>query len=489
MISLHSYEMEFPTLPEVNHVRDVHDSIVKLWSFIAKEASYQDDSLSDARRQLVDILHTIRGHLTSSEPTIHRAIFISILGNLFSFIAYTRDIHSGLGHRKTTYMMLDAWYECYPLLATTALHTLLRGNMANFAYGSWRDVGGLYDYCLQHSPRGMDHPLIDFSVRIMNNALRKDATKFKKTGACSSNVAKWVPREKSRNGELFKLLALDWGRRFTPFLFQSATSIDAEFSAIRKCKTNYRKLIVGLTQLVDPIEHKMCAKDPVIYSSTLSHDARIKHWAWLRNKDIIPTNSDTHLSSNAPAFTYEFSFPAHLDKYVSLAYQIIHSVDSPQNCADISRLNSQWENISTQWRGHVAPNDLAIIYIESISLHDPCLHRAIAHACLIAQKSGIKRILYASHHPIWINLEICDGFVAYIRTIFRALQDQAISCVNLDNALDFLGENHPFSPIIVAQTGYCYRYDAETNFCRFFDIMDSERYNTMQNAFQNAICN
>ena len=44
-------------------------------------------------------------------------------------------------------------------------------------------------------------------------------------------------------------------------IVSSATSVDAEFAAIRKCKTNYRKMIVEMTRIINPIEHKMCAKD------------------------------------------------------------------------------------------------------------------------------------------------------------------------------------------------------------------------------------
>ena len=490
MTALYILLMEFPRLHEVNPVQHLHASIVDLWTFISRECDYEHDSLIDARRQIVYILRTIRNRLEIPTQTIDHAIHLSILENMFCFIAHTRDIHCGLGHRKITYMMLDAWYECYPILAIRALRTILIGNNTKFGYGSWRDVCGLYDYCIQHSRRGEDNPLIDISVGFMNSTLRKDWRALKKHGVCNTNVAKWVPREKSRHHGLFTRLAHDWGHRYTPHIMTGATTVDAEFAAIRKCKMLYRKTVVSLTRLIDPLEQKMCSREiGVINSDSIPDGSFAKNWDWLRDQTLVSLSDTTDSPSQYTLLTYGFSFPTHLDKYVSYAIRSIEDDESSTShiSEDISRLNTQWEYISNKWNGHVNASDLAIICLESISIRDPQLHRAIAHACIIAQKSGIKRILYASHDPVWINLENCDGFVAYIRTIYNALRDQAISCSNLNNALTFIGENHPFSPIIITQTGYCYRYDSETEFNQFFEIMDSKRYESMQNAYRNTI--
>ena len=481
--------MNFPDLPEINHVQHVHHSIVDLWLFISRECDYQHDSLMKARELLVNILQTIRIHLNTRDQSIQQSIFLSILQNLFCFIAHTRDIHCGLGHRQTTYMMLDAWYDCYPILAIVAFQTILKGNHSKYAYGSWRDICGFYDYCCKHSSRGFDHPLIDVSVRFMNSTLRKDWRSFKKKGTCRTNVAKWVPREKSHHSELYNHLACDWGRRFIPHIFSSATSVDAEFASIRKCKTNYRKMIVELTRIINPIEHKMCAKDDLSFvQMSVPNSAFANNWDRLREHNIQPI-SIVHEDTFYPPVTYGFSFPTHLDKFVKLAIRSIENTNSSaQNSEEITQLNAQWNFLLNKWYGYVDANAIAIIHIETVSIHDPLLHRAIAHACMIAQKSGVKRILFASHSPIWINLENCNGFVAFIRTIYHALHDQITSCSNLDHAISFLGENHPFSPIIITQTGHCYPYNTQPDFSHFFEIMDSKRYENMQNAYQNTVC-
>ena len=480
--------MNFPDLPEINHVQHVHESIVKLWTSISRESDYQHESLVNYRQQLVDILQTIKRNLNTQEQTIQQAIFLSILKNMFCFLAYTRDIHCGLGHRQTTYMMLDAWYDCYPTLAVVAFQTIIKGNQSQFGYGSWRDISGFYNYSCKHSSRGFEHPLIDVSIRLVNSTLRKDWRSFNKKGTIHTNIAKWIPREKSTHSELFNRLACDWGRRFTPHFFSNTSSVDSEFAAIRKCKTNYRKMIVQLTRVINPIEHNLCANDEHFDQTSLPNSAIANNWDRIREHYVQP-ESTIHDNSSYPPLTYGFSFPTHLDKFVKLAIRIIENTgESNQNFDKISQLNTHWTFLLNKWHGAVEANAIAVIQNESVSIHDPSLHRAIAHACMIAQKSGIKRILFASHSPIWINLEDCTGFVAFIRTIYRAIQDQVTSCSNLDNAISFLGVNHPFYPIVVTQNGHCYPYNTQPEFLHFFEIMDSKRYENMQNAYHNAGC-
>ena len=63
--------MNFPDLPEINHVQHVHESIVKLWTSISRESDYQHESLVNYRQQLVDILQTIKHTITSNKRTVN----------------------------------------------------------------------------------------------------------------------------------------------------------------------------------------------------------------------------------------------------------------------------------------------------------------------------------------------------------------------------------------------------------------------------------
>jgi len=122
---------------------------------------------------------------------------------LFVLLAHVRDIAGGRGERVLTYMMIDVWYQVYPVMAVQALHAIV-----TLGYGSWRDMKGLCGYLRQHSIRSRpedtpeEHPLIRTAVEMMVQELRQSS--------CST-VAKWVPRECSKKWTwLFDLFVQVW---------------------------------------------------------------------------------------------------------------------------------------------------------------------------------------------------------------------------------------------------------------------------------------
>jgi len=126
-------------------------------------------------------------------------------------------------------------------------------------------------------------------------------------------------------------------------------------------------------------------------------------------------------------------------------------------------------------------------------MYDRNLCKSIAQACFIVGTSDIKRILYASYTPIWINLEHCDGFIAMLRTILYTLRHEFIACLNddkiddyIDTAIHALGKGHPFLPIVFTDTGL-YDHAQTRSFYNFFSIMDSSRYDPMKQAFISTI--
>ena len=52
----------------------------------------------------------------------------------------------GFGKRKMTYMMLNVWYDFFPVLSIKALHTIVSGTGNIYSYGSWRDICELCAY-------------------------------------------------------------------------------------------------------------------------------------------------------------------------------------------------------------------------------------------------------------------------------------------------------------------------------------------------------
>ena len=135
---------------------------------------------------LDEILILLKTSLYDCDDTIEINMFLSYFILLYKLIAYTRDITQGKGERDLTYMMMDIWYKHFPILGNNMLETITN------TYGSWKDLKYFCKYT-------KNEKCIDFCIELWNNQLEKDIT-----NTISSNVCKWIPREKSAFGWLFK---------------------------------------------------------------------------------------------------------------------------------------------------------------------------------------------------------------------------------------------------------------------------------------------
>ena len=137
------------------------------------------------RRVLQSLLQEAKLSSTKATGEVP-AVAVSTLRTLFVTLVHVRDIaEEGRGERVLTYMMLDVWYQYFPVLAVYALETILL-----MGYGSWRDIKGLCRYLRNHSIRRRSlvvDPLIETAVELMLRHLKK-----------TPGVAKWVPRESSK---------------------------------------------------------------------------------------------------------------------------------------------------------------------------------------------------------------------------------------------------------------------------------------------------
>ena len=508
--------MEFPPLKQETPISSLQSSIFLLWhNCVHLSNPEDDDEINNISNQLHGILNNIKMKLINPpSETIQEVIYMSILNNMLCFLAYTRDIHMGLGYRKLTYSMITVWYEYFPQFTKDVIQLLVQQNNGSFSYGSWRDIPELCNYIKHYTLLGLDHPLINFLVSFMNENLHSDWQHYKQNNTCKTNVAKWIPRESSKkNNWLFRLLFLDWSKKHTHYLKHN--SHDSSYvSSLLKCKTKYRKMVSNLTQSIMPLERILSSKtNETTFPSNISNKALVKYWDTLFNQNnhfqekhvnsvkhnVCANNLSYYIKNldnisffrpNLPS-TKQLFFPEHIDKYVKLAYRCVqhlghychHIPDCPRLTEEISVLNSKWNHMHKKWdkRGFITENTIPIIDINVFSLDDPVLHGAIARACFIAQSSNIKRILFSAHVPIWINVQDATNFVHMVQIIYHALQNEILINTNLDFSLELLGENNLFVPLVVSQNGYCYEYKREYSFHDFFSIMDSPRYKLVQN--------
>ena len=229
--------------------------------------------------------------------------YIQYLVLLYKMVGQTRDCFYGKGEHDLSYMMLTVLYKYYPVLAIYALHTFVQpnyngesGELGEFGelgelgeldergYGSWRDLKYLCEYLRCNTSESIQHPLIKYCVRLMNNALKKDYDTwndildnyFQKIIHSSSfssietikkpvarehlsTVCKWIPREYKKFDWLNEMLVIDWFETYKPYILSSHTSVAGYYNSLNKCKLLYRKMVSKLNKVLDTTEIKLCS--------------------------------------------------------------------------------------------------------------------------------------------------------------------------------------------------------------------------------------
>lgn len=396
---------------------------------------------------LLSILNTVWDMQTDE---IDRSEWMGILDRLFRSIAYTRDIFGGRGERQLTYLMLDVWYSFDPNMAVSALNCLFSDGSSKYgrSYGSFRDLIGLCEYIKLYSIHNYDlgtdfshDPFFKLVVQTINEQLSKDWTAYNiQNGGLNndfdkysiSNIAKWIPREKSKGDWLFSLLV----KQLFPYLSTIRCHKKYIF-AFDKCKRDYRRILSTLTRFLDVTEVKKCSKRwNEIDVSTIPSKGLMSSWRTLEYHGVLDAVLVSQSSNRTSTSTMDgyYKNPTGIRDlwvFIQEAKRLIgidclgRSLDEHSKKVDI--LNKQWMNVVEGWKKHtpslseVHSNILPVISIDP-SCPDRLLYQTIADACLIIETSSIGRyILYAGHRPIWINLSHSNDFVSTIRIIFSCI--------------------------------------------------------------------
>jgi hypothetical protein len=104
------------------------------------------------------------------------------------------------------------------------------GDRTVHQYGSWKDIKYFCRYCRSKGDI-VESELIQYSVSLINEQLKKDYTTFLSNGTDISLAAKWAPREKSSFGWLYEALATNY---FNEFL-ETANTDERVKKAVLKC--------------------------------------------------------------------------------------------------------------------------------------------------------------------------------------------------------------------------------------------------------------
>jgi hypothetical protein len=358
------------------------------------------------------ILKQIRQFYMSGK--IKREEYVNYMSIMFRMIGHTRDVVNGKGEYDLSYMLLDVWHNHHPELAKFAFETFFVREDGTHPYGSWKDLKFFY----KRSPKS---PLVDHGIDIVLKQLEKDVE-----SDSPSLVAKWVPREKSAHKELFNTLATKFFIKY----IECAKTDEKRQKAIIKAKMNFRKLISGLNKKLDTVQIKQCANtwseiEPEKQTSITLHKQK-RAFLNLNKKGEKRSELEDRIqcASKFEEFTSRVKSGEvevkgkriGLNDFTKEAIQLERLIKT--NSSEITLLNAQWVNNSTQ-TGALGKM-IAMVDVSGSMNGDP-LFAAIALGIRVAEKSMLgKRVMTFSESPTWVNLDGIDGFVEMVATVHHA---------------------------------------------------------------------
>lgn len=365
--------------------------------------THHDEALQQLQRRLNNMLTTLKNHTPQDRE------YLSIL---YRMIGHTRDIIDGKGECMLTYMMIHTWYSFYPELAIFALRCLVDIGPKVHPYGSWKDIKYFYRYCESMGCKN-GHPLLQECILLTNQQLKIDSTSEQ-----PSLLAKWVPREDSTFGQQFEPLATDY---FSEYM-TTAKSDESVAKAIKKCKTQYRKLLSTLNHKLRTTQIDQCGRtwSKINFNNVTSITLAKQKLSFLNKKSSgasrFPESSDRNECA--------IHFKEHIELckigtmnikgkrlgMTDFTKQALNLLKSTDNQLERDLLNLQWRDNSRQ--NESLGNFIAMVDVSGSMYGDP-LHAANAIGIRIAEKSKLgKRVMTFSNKPSWVNLENDEDFVS-----------------------------------------------------------------------------
>jgi hypothetical protein len=383
-----------------------------------------EDSIDKLSQVLSNLLLEIQNVLhTGSLPV--KEVAKGYLSLLYRMIGYTRDIIDGKGEYTLAYMMIYTWHHYFPELAKFALKCFVDlGNRTIHQYGSWKDLKYFCEYCKSKGD-SKNSELIQYSVSLTNEQLKKDYANFLSNNNDISLAAKWAPREKSSFGWLYEVLATDYFKEF----IETAHTIEQTKKAILKCKTEYRKVLSKLNRHLDTLQIKQCSHNwkSIDFNKVTSISLSKQKKAFLN----IKKNGEVRYPESNDRIMCATNFNAHIQRaikgevemkgkhvgmsdFTKQAFELLHR----PNTTEMELLNSQWRDNASQ-TGTLGKM-IAMVDVSGSMNGDP-MNAAIALGIRIAEKSLLgNRIMTFSAKPKWVNLDGYEDFISKVQIVRHA---------------------------------------------------------------------
>jgi uncharacterized protein with von Willebrand factor type A (vWA) domain len=377
---------------------------------------------------------------------------------LYKIIGKTRDIHGGKGEYALSYMMIFTWYEYFPELAQYALSCFVHPQTASeetekdeaAPYGSWKDIKYLYRYVIVYTKYTGNHPLLQYSVKLVNAQLRKDYANYLKSldaevvrdvpgkRAPVSLLAKWIARESSNKfGTMYDRFATDYFKQY----IDSAKTEESKTKAMNKAKMEYRKMCSSINKYLDTIQIKQAGKrwTEINHAKTTSITLAKQRKAIMNlpkgsGKVKTDANGDPcKRSEEQDRIQCAANFDAYRESLkttskelkggkvslVDFAKQALTILGEDAMDAEKDVLNSQWRDNNRQKSGKCLGNMIPVIDTSGSMEGDP-MHAAIALGVRVSENSALpNRAFTFSAEPKWINLDGCDTFIEKVKVVSR----------------------------------------------------------------------
>jgi Mg-chelatase subunit ChlD len=387
---------------------------------------------------LSDIQHILRDSLKTFEEKRVAKEYLCIL---YKMIGYTRDIVNGKGEYELSYMMIYSWFHYFPELACFALKCLVTLDDEH-PYGSWKDIKLLCSYCMKRENH-TNSPLITYAIKLFNQTLATDYANSISNCDTISLAAKWVPREKSKYGWLFEMLAKDYFR----YILDTANTEESYKRAVLKCKTDYRKLISGLNKKIDTLQIKQCNGEwsAIDFDKVTSISMLKQRKAFLN----VKKNGQSRYSDNEDRIECANKFSHYIDTTESVKGKRVSMGDFTKQAIDIlnrrkepnTKLDCEYKMLNMQWTDNAGKTTklgkmIAMVDVSSSMSGDP-MNAAIALGIRIAEKSMMgNRVMTFSMKPSWIQLGEESDFISKVEAVMKNSQ-QGLN-TNLYAALDLV---------------------------------------------------
>ena len=515
---------DFPALPPVNIHEIIQNKIVSLyfrltrkteWAAI-RELEIEFDSLLDLifkklRENIGSHIALKKSQEGKGEKNVEpndaslndRNKIISdistlqkYLSYLFKLIGQTRDIIHGKGERDLTYMLISVWYNYLPIPAMFALR-LITQNIGEgdgesevdcaelfSSYGSWVDIKQFCNYVnIRENDEKKKRVLIDTALGLLNHQIALDNRNWNKamdeyindstvntmslkTRPCGRDImsfaAKWAPREKSKFGWMFELLAEQYCN-----LYIGEKEYISKNDNMDKKKRHYRKMLSNLNRELDTVQIKQCNNrwadinpENVSITTMIKQNKafmNMNHGRKYRNRrnntksvnietetECIESPSERMEDREICASNFREFYNEALDndftgksknkktvisiaEYVKKAIQTSDSKSAYKSNEENDDIGLQIQWLNNSWKktvmnsyplhGHKGHNIPILDISYDLSMSE--IHTAIGIAILVAQRSAFKRIMISDHNPEWCIIQDDDEFVDIVQRIYN----------------------------------------------------------------------